>query len=75
VVKELMNKGVSIYLLDVFCNSTNALMREKTAELFAKMMNEKLSGPRLRLQLSKFLPNIFMVRTRTLQASQHHLID
>lgn len=60
VVKEAMNKGALVYLLDLFCNSTNPQVRSRTAELFAKMMSDKLIGPKVRIVLSKFLPSIFM---------------
>lgn len=49
-----------MYLLDLFCNSTNPQVRSRTAELFAKMMSDKLIGPKVRIVLSKFLPSIFM---------------
>ena len=35
-------------------------MRSRTAELFSKMMSDKLVGPRVKIILSKFLPSIFM---------------
>lgn len=35
-------------------------MREQTANLFAKMITDKLVGPRVRIVLGKFLPYIFM---------------
>ena len=35
-------------------------MRAKAAELFNKMMADKLVGPKVKITLSKFLPTIFM---------------
>ncbi|XP_062518532.1 LOW QUALITY PROTEIN: dnaJ homolog subfamily C member 13-like [Corticium candelabrum] len=60
IVKEALNKGALIYLLDIFCNSTNPGVRESAATLFAKMIADKLLGPKVRLILNKFLPPIFM---------------
>lgn len=64
VVKEAMVRGALIYLLDLFCNSTNFPVRSRTAELFSKMMADKLVGPKVRITLSKFLPLIFMEAMR-----------
>lgn len=49
-----------MYLLNLFCNSQNSSVREQTANLFAKMITDKLVGPRVRIVLGKFLPYIFM---------------
>jgi DnaJ family protein C protein 13 len=35
-------------------------VRAKAAELFNKMMADKLVGPKVKITLSKFLPTIFM---------------
>ncbi|GAB6018577.1 DnaJ sub C member 13 [Chamberlinius hualienensis] len=59
IVKEAYTKGAVIYLLDHFCNSTNGVVREKTAELLAKMISDKLFGPKLRILVNKFLPTLF----------------
>lgn len=60
IVKESIQKGAVIYLLDQFCNSENPSVREQTAGLFAKMITDKLVGPRVRIIMGKFLPYIFM---------------
>ena len=75
IVKELMSKGVTVHLLDLFCNSTNAQIREKTAELVSKLMSEKLTGPKLRLQLAKFLPIIFMDAMRDSPGTSVHMFE
>ena len=54
-----MHLGAVIYVLDLFCNSTNSQIRETAAELLAKMSSDKLAGPRVKLDLSKFLPRLF----------------
>lgn len=64
-----------LYLLDLFCNSTNPGVREKTAELFAKMMADKLLGPRVRIILSKFLPGIFMDAMRDSSQTAAHMFE
>lgn len=51
--------GAVIYVLDLFCNSTNSQIREAAAELLAKMSSDKLAGPKVKLDLSKFLPRLF----------------
>lgn len=75
IVKEAMTKGAIIYLLDLFCNSTNPAVREKSAELFAKLLNDKLIGPRVRIVLSKFLPVIFMDAMRDSPAAAVHMFE
>jgi DnaJ homolog subfamily C member 13 len=52
--------GVVIYLLDLYCNSNNAQLRETSAELLAKMTSDKLSGPKVRITVCKFLPAVFL---------------
>lgn len=59
IVKEALNKGAVIYLLDLFCNSTNPQNRERCAELLARMCSDKLVGPKVKLCLGAFLPTIF----------------
>jgi DnaJ family protein C protein 13 len=51
--------GAVIYLLDLFCNSSVPAVREKSAELLARMGADKLVGPRVRLALARFLPAVF----------------
>ncbi|KAK4884053.1 hypothetical protein RN001_000324 [Aquatica leii] len=59
IVKESLNKGAAIYLIDLFCNSTIIQIREMCAELLARMNADKLVGPKVRLALGAFLPPIF----------------
>lgn len=75
VVKEAMAKGAVIYLLDLFCNETNPTVREKTAELLAKMLSDKLVGPKVRIVLSKFLPPIFMDAMRDSPEASVHMFE
>jgi len=60
ILAEAQEMGAALYLLDLFCASTSPQVRETTAALLAKMMNDKLRGPRMRIVLTKFLPLIFM---------------
>jgi len=60
ILAEAFDTGGLLYLLDLYCNSTSPQVREATASILAKMMNEKLRGPRMRIVLMKFLPMIFM---------------
>ena len=67
--------GALIYLLDLFCNSTNPQVRIRTAELFSKMMSDKLIGPKVRIVLSKFLPTIFMDAMRDSPDASVHMFE
>ncbi|XP_055379776.1 dnaJ homolog subfamily C member 13 isoform X2 [Condylostylus longicornis] len=60
MVKEAQNKGAVIYLLDLFCSSRNPQMRELSAEILAKMAGDRLSGPKVRITVCKFLPPLFI---------------
>lgn len=73
--KENIFAGATVYLLDLFCNSTNPAVREKTAELFAKMLADKLVGPKVRIILGKFLPVIFMDAMRDSPEASVHMFE
>lgn len=60
MVKEAHSKGAVIYLLDLFCNSRNPQIREFCADLLGKMTADKLSGPKIRIGVCKFLPGVFL---------------
>ncbi|XP_062135863.1 dnaJ homolog subfamily C member 13 isoform X2 [Drosophila sulfurigaster albostrigata] len=60
MIKEAQTKGAVIYLLDMFCNSRNPQIREMCAEILAKMTADRLSGPKVRITISKFLPALFI---------------
>lgn len=59
IVKEALQKGAVIYLLDLYCNSGSSQIREMSAELLARMNADKLVGARVKLALQIFLPPIF----------------
>ena len=71
----LFFSGGLIYLLDLFCNGTNPTVRERSAELFSKMMSDKLIGPKVKIVLSKFLPTIFMEAMRDSAAASVHMFE
>lgn len=48
MIKEAQTKGAVIYLLDMFSNSRNPMIREMCAEIMAKMTADRLSGPKVR---------------------------
>lgn len=60
LVKEAHTKGIVIYLLDQYCNSNVPQIRETSAEILAKMTSDKLSGPKVRITVCKFLPAVFL---------------
>ncbi|CAG5029931.1 unnamed protein product [Parnassius apollo] len=59
LVREALVKGAVIYLLDLFCNSKIPETREAAAELLARMMSDKLHGPKVRLTISRYMPGVF----------------
>ena len=67
--------GALIYLLDLYCNETNPAIRAQTAELFAKVLADKLVGPKVRIILSKFLPAIFMDAMRDSAEASVHMFE
>ena len=50
-------------------------MREQTVELFAKVLSDKLVGPKVRIILSKFLPPIFMDAMRDSAEASVHMFE
>ncbi|XP_064598102.1 dnaJ homolog subfamily C member 13-like isoform X2 [Liolophura sinensis] len=75
IVKEALAKGALVYLLDLFCNATNPQVRQQTAELFGKMLSDKLVGPKVRIILNKFLPSIFMDAMRDSSEAAVHMFE
>jgi len=59
----------------MFCNSTNPTLREQTAELFAKILSDKLVGPKVRIIVAKFLPAIFMDAMRESPEASVHMFE
>ena len=60
LVKECLQFGGIITLVYLFCNSQDQVVREKSAEVLCKMSGDKLMGPKVRIAVSKFLPEIFL---------------
>ncbi|XP_028029747.1 dnaJ homolog subfamily C member 13 isoform X2 [Bombyx mandarina] len=76
LVKEALNKGAVIYLLDLFCNSKAPETREAAVELLARMMADKLHGPKVRLAISRYVPGVFAEAMRESgPASAVHMYD
>ncbi|CAG4947862.1 unnamed protein product [Colias eurytheme] len=59
LVREALAKGAVIYLLDLFCNNKMPDMRESAVDLLARMMADKLHGPKVRLCISRYVPGVF----------------
>ncbi|XP_075217212.1 receptor mediated endocytosis 8 isoform X2 [Lycorma delicatula] len=57
VVKDILAKGGYLYLINIVCNSSVYDVRVKAAELLGRLCSDKLSGPRVRLALGRFLPD------------------
>ena len=62
-------------MLDLYCNSLNPTLRQQTAELFAKILADKLVGPKVRLILCKFLPPVFMDAMRDSAEASVHMFE
>ncbi|XP_045611089.2 dnaJ homolog subfamily C member 13 isoform X2 [Procambarus clarkii] len=75
IVKEALNKGAVMYLLNIFCSSDDSDVREKTAELMGKMTCDKLVGPRVRLILLKILPAALVDQMRDSPSTSVHLYE
>jgi DnaJ family protein C protein 13 len=75
LIKEALSKGAILYLLTLYANSMNTEVREKSAELLSKMTSDKLSGPRIKLLLCKFLPNLFIDAMKDSPQTAVHLFD
>ncbi|XP_034835382.1 dnaJ homolog subfamily C member 13 isoform X1 [Maniola hyperantus] len=59
LVREALAKGAVIYLLDLFCNCKIPEIRETAVDLLARMMADKLHGPKVRLTISRYVPSVF----------------
>ena len=59
----------------MYCSDTNPNIRTQTAELFAKILSDKLVGPKVRIILNKFLPSIFMDAMRDSAEASVHMFE
>ncbi|XP_063990665.1 dnaJ homolog subfamily C member 13 isoform X3 [Diachasmimorpha longicaudata] len=75
IVKDALSKGAVIYILDLFCNSSNIQIREAAADLLAKMSSDKLAGPKVKLDLSRFLPRLFSEAIRDAPKQCVHMFE
>lgn len=71
----LFSAGAALYLLDLFCNSNVPTVREKTAELLARMAADKLVGPKVRLTINRFLPTLFADAMRDTPHTCVHMFE
>ncbi len=55
-----MSPGGIVCLVHIFCSAQDNLIRERAADVLSKMSSDKLMGPKVRIALSKFLPEIFL---------------
>ncbi|KAF0992758.1 hypothetical protein HZS_1417, partial [Henneguya salminicola] len=60
IVKDSISKGTILYLLDIFCSDKEISVRKSIVELFSRLISDRLSGPRVRIILQKFIPGIFI---------------
>lgn len=75
LVKETISKGCLVYLVDLFCNSTNSDVRLKSADLMARITADKLSGFQACLILNRFLPMIIVEATKNSTRDALNLFD
>lgn len=52
--------GGVVCLIFIFCCSQETEIREKAADVLSKMSSDKLLGPKVRIALSRFVPEIFL---------------
>lgn len=74
-MKRIDCLGAVVYILDLFCNSSNTQVRETAAELLGKMSSDKLAGPKVKLDLSKFLPRLFSEAIRDAPKQCVHMFE
>lgn len=60
LVKECLASGGMVCLVRAFACGQEQEVREKAADVLSKMTNDKLMGPKVRIALAKFLPEIFL---------------
>ena len=60
LVKECINYSSIICLLYVFCCEKDEDIRKAAAEVLCKMSSDKLMGLKVRIAVSRFLPEIFL---------------
>lgn len=60
LVKETIAKGGLLNLVDLFCNCTDSKIRQRSAELLARVTADKLSGFQATLILNRILPMIIV---------------
>jgi DnaJ family protein C protein 13 len=60
LVKDFIYAGGLLYVLNILTTNNIAQIRQKSTELFAKLMSDKLTGPKIKLLLQRFLPPLFM---------------
>lgn len=53
-------EGGVVSLVFTFCCANDQEVRERSAEVLSKMSADKLTGPKARIALGKFLPEIFL---------------
>ena len=75
IIKETIQKGGLIYILDLFCNANSGDIREATAALCSKMIADKLAGPKVRIIIIKFLPLIFLDAMRDNPEAAVHMFE
>ncbi|KAI1292251.1 DnaJ -like protein subfamily C member 13 [Halotydeus destructor] len=75
LVREALAKGAPLFLLNLFANSRDGAIREKSADLLSRMTSDKLIGPKIRLILCKFLPLLFVDAMKDSPQAAVHLYD
>lgn len=75
LVKETIAKGGLVYLIDLFCNSSDSDIRIKSADLMARISADKLSGFQACLILNRFLPMVIIDATKSSARDALNLFD
>lgn len=65
IVKDMVQTGGLLYCLNIFANGNLPNIRQRAAELFAKLLSEKLTGPRIRLILQRLVASFLLSGIRS----------
>lgn len=75
LVEETIAKGGLVYLVDLFCNSSDPDIRIKSADLMSNIMADELSGLKASIILNRFLPKVIIEAIKKSPRDSLNMID
>nr|XP_024215378.1 dnaJ homolog subfamily C member 13 [Halyomorpha halys] len=75
IVKDFFSSGGLLYLLDILFNSNVLDTRVKAAEALGRLIDDKISGPRIKLTLTHIVPSIICDAMRDSPAQAVNLLE